>query len=970
MLCAFARNFVVKKPLWLLLFLALFLGHGPDLSADDPGPLFGSHPPEGASGAYLPGRIIFKLKPNMAGVAKSGAIVHPDFDRAVNDIRPQRTGRVFPHHQSPALKAHPTGEKMADLSLIYEMQVDDGQDVQAVISRLMQTGLFAYAEPRYLPHLLLEFDDEQPEVFMPNDSLLFTQYYLHNIRAFEAWAVSRADTNVFVAIVDTGNDFEHPDLVGSLWYNWADPINGEDTDNDGYVDNFYGWNLGEDNNYPQYRSHGHGVHVSGTSSATANNGIGIAGTGFHARYMPVKVDDVHGRLVMAYEGIVYAADQGAAVINCSWGSHFGGGQFGADIVRYAAVNRDALVVGGAGNAGNSLPFYPASYGHVLGVAGTDSLDHYWSQSSYGLFVGISAPSVRMLSTWTRNRYIRSSGTSMAAPIVAGAAALLRSHFPELTAMQTAARLQATADPIDTIAANQDRAGLMGAGRLNMYRALTDPFTPWLRLARQHTDEETYGAYRGGDTIVVAMDFQNLLGPAGQLTARLISFSPFVTVINDQSDLGAAATMETISNAHDPFIIHISEDTPLNHTMPFFVAFAEADTLRAGRQGFAVVVNKDYLTIDAGMIQTTITSKGAIGFNYPNYAQGVGMVANRGFTMIKCAGLLFGDRQDRVADNIYAASESPFSQTFTPVTNVARVANPRHADQETAGRFDSSGQDGQLAGIQVDHHSYFWETLPNNSFFITEYRLTNTTEQTPRILHKGFFVDWASRNSFDMRARFDADMNLAWANMPEGHYAGLQMLTSEPVNHYAFDNDGHNESIKINSGFQMADKYMAMTTPRMEAGSPRTENDVSSMLSTGLHMLGPGESLVMAIALHAAESPEALTVSARRATDTYSGIRFDSPVGMPAVGTDIVAHPKAWPNPFSGELTLQAHPTKSKTTTIAMYNMQGLLVEQTAIGHGTGMVTHRIQTAHLPPGAYVVVLAFDNQVFPVRVIKYE
>ena len=918
----------------------------------------------------MPDRIIFKLKPDMAGLAKSGSIAHPDFEKALSAIGPLSTSRLFPHHQPPVMKSHPTGEEMADLSLIYEMQIDKGEDMQTVINRLLQSGLFAYVEPRPLPRLLLDIDDQQPEVFIPDDSLLFTQYYLHNIKAFEAWAVSRADTNVFVAIVDTGNDFEHPDLVGSLWYNWADPIDGVDNDNDGYVDNFYGWNLGEDNNYPQYRSHGHGVHVSGTSSATANNGIGIAGTGYHARYMPVKIDDVHGRLVKAYEGIVYAADQGAAVINCSWGNHFGAGQFGEDIVRYATINRDALVVGGAGNAGNSLPFYPASYDHVLGVTATDSLDQIWSRSSYGLFVGISAPGVHMLSTWPGNRYIRSSGTSMAAPIVAGAAALLRSHFPELTALQTAARLQATADPIDSIAANAEVAGLMGSGRLNMYRALTDPFTPWLRLVSHHTNEETYGAYRGGDVMNMTMDFQNLLGQADQLTARLVSLSPYVAVINNTSALGAAATMEIISNAHDPFIAYIKEDTPLNHTVPFMVEFFDADSIPAGRQGFTVVVNKDYLTIDAGLIQATITSKGAIGFNYPNYAQGVGMTVNRGFTMVKCAGLLFGDRQDRVADNIYGASGTSFSQTFKPVVNVSLVADPQHADLEASGQFSTSEEEGLLPGMKVDHHSYFWKTPPNNSFFIKEYQVTNTSERIPRMLHKGFFVDWSSRNSYDMQARFDPDLNLAYVNMPEGHYAGLQMLTSRPVNHHAIDNDGHNESIATENGFEMADKYLAMTTPRLEAGSPRVENDVSSMLSSGLHIVDPGESLVMAIALHTAKNMEALKLSAQRASDTYKGIRFEEPVGWGVEISNDMAFPVAWPNPFSSQLTIQTHPTKSTTTSIALYNMQGLLIERAEISHGTGTVTHQIQTAHLPPGAYVVLLTYDNQVFPVRVVKYE
>lgn len=943
----------------------------PGLSSGHPPayPFIGTSLSDTLGGHILPGHIVFRLKPEMAPFGKSDGIDHHLFSKAMQEIRPGKLRRVFPHHEPPLQKTHPTGEKLIDLSLIYEMVLGSHDDMFTAINALLQTGMVEYAEPRYIPVLLYTIDEEKPGMYIPNDSLLFTQYYLQNINAFEAWAIAQGDTNVFVAIVDTGNDFSHPDLVDAVRYNYDDPVNGEDSDHDGYVDNFYGWNLGEDNNFPQYNRHGHGVHVSGISSATADNSIGIAGTGFHARYLPVKVDDEHGRLVKAYEGIVYAADQGAAVINCSWGSHFGGGHFGHDVVRYATLNRDALVVAGAGNAGNAAPFYPASYDYVLGVAATDSLDAMWSQSSFGLFVGLAAPGVRMLSTWPGNMYIRSSGTSMSSPLVAGAAALVRSHFPELSALQIAARLQATTDPIDSIAANADYAGLLGAGRLNMLRALTDPFTPYMRIAGRHLDENEYGTFRAGQSMPIALDFQNLLAPATNITAILTAFSPHVAVLNERSALGAAATLEIVSNAHQPFVLELGEDTPMNHTIPFFVEFFEQDTVAVGRQGFIVVVNTDFINIDAGKISTTITSKGAIGFNYPNYAQGQGVLVNRSFTQVKCAGLVLGEKPDRVVDNIYGDGGHGFSRDFAASTPLSMVAAPDFADIEIAGRFHDREAGDRMIGLDMDHHTYFWKSAPRSSFFITEYLLTNNSGRTLRSFHTGFFVDWASRNSIGMQVRFSDTHQLSYVNIDDGRFAGLQALTGDLVCHYAFDNDGYNNSIRINNGFDMADKYLAMTSNRHEAGSYRTENDVSSMMSTGPHFINNGHGLRLAFAWHTAESLDQLYLNATEAMSAYQEILTGEPVRVAGVQTDDRHIITPYPNPFNSVLKLRHTGGKPHSLHLTLLNAQGIPVIERHIP--AGMATESIitlETAHLPPGPYFLMIRRNDQVSGYKLLK--
>lgn len=308
------------------------------------------------AGAIVSGHVIFKITEEAA--ARS-ADQHSLPTELAEIIATRKTGepyRVFPEHKPPSDKYHQSGRPLADLSRIFEIVLDDDEQMLQMVVALRASGLTEYVQPRYVPRLLTGSSGRQGH--HPNDPLLNEQYYLENIAAFQAWNITRGDTSVVVGIVDTGVELDHPDLVGAIAYNWDDPINGEDSDGDGFVDNFHGWDLGEGNNDPGINNSAHGIHVSGIAAATPDNNEGIAGVGYHSRFLPVKVDDELGRLIKAYEGIVYAADQGVDVINCSWGSFFNAGPFAQDIIDYAVLNNDVLVVAAAGNADNDVPFIP------------------------------------------------------------------------------------------------------------------------------------------------------------------------------------------------------------------------------------------------------------------------------------------------------------------------------------------------------------------------------------------------------------------------------------------------------------------------------------------------------------------------------------------------------------------------------------------------------------------------------------
>ncbi len=193
------------------------------------------------------------------------------------------------------------------------------------------------------------------------------QDYLKPVRAYEAWDIEKSDTAIVIGIVDTGVKFDHEDL-DNVAYNYADPVNGIDDDNDGYIDNFRGWDVANDDNDPTADSDGHGTQVTGVSSAKTDNGAGMASSGFNSRFLPVKISETPTRyLINEYEGIIYAADHGCKIINLSWGVIEGYSAFAQDVINYAVLEKDAVVVAAGGNKDGEYNYYPASYDHVPSV---------------------------------------------------------------------------------------------------------------------------------------------------------------------------------------------------------------------------------------------------------------------------------------------------------------------------------------------------------------------------------------------------------------------------------------------------------------------------------------------------------------------------------------------------------------------------------------------------------------------------
>ena len=342
------------------------------------------------------------------------------------------------------------GKQVRDSKLVTGLEVvSTSLDTETALRKLRGAKGVLYAEPdRYIGIDAI-----------PNDPSFPSQWGLdggHDINAPEAWDVTTGESAV-VAVVDSGVQLDHPDLAANVWANPTDTPNGIDDDDNGFVDDIHGWDFTDGDADPT-DEHGHGTHVAGTIGAVGDNAIGVAGVAYSSTILPVRVIGANGLGSISHgiAGIEYAWRNGADVANLSWGFTGGIEQPLKDVIA-AAGSHGMVVVAAAGNAGTDIdasPAYPAAFDipGLISVAAINPNGNLASFSNYGLAnVDLAAPGVSILSTVRGGGYGSMSGTSMAAPHVSGAAALLAAIHPTWSAATIRSTLLNAARPLPSLA---------------------------------------------------------------------------------------------------------------------------------------------------------------------------------------------------------------------------------------------------------------------------------------------------------------------------------------------------------------------------------------------------------------------------------------------------------------------------------------------------------------------------------------
>jgi serine protease len=499
---------------------------------------------------YVEGAITVKLKPGAGEFGKQTGAVHfgiQSLDDKVDAYEVYQLEKNFRYNPAKLRAGLP------DLSRIYKLSFPQSLSAEEIARDFSSDPNVEYAEPIPIIHLL--------EV--PDDSLYSQLQHLPQIFAPQAWNIHKGENGseeIIIAINDSGVDWHHVDLVDNIWQNLAedadgdghtmeyngtqwvldpDDLNGIDDDANGFTDDLIGWNFITNSNDP-YPIPGyweqHGTHCAGIADGRTNNGAGIASISWNLSLMPICV--FPGTYVTEYDGIIYAAENGADIISNSWGDlyYYAAGQ---EAVNYAA-GLGSIVVAGAGNENNSNYFYPACFQNVISVASVSGDDVRAFYSSYYFPVDISAPGGGteggILSTVPGNAYLFNAGTSMATPCVSGSLGLLKSYHPDWTNDQLITQLLGTADDIDSL--NPDYINMLGTGRVNAYRMLTEPnVQPFLKLelvSFSSEDDNGNKINEPGELVTLSFDLYNHMQCYGSdnVNVTLLSDDPDIVLINN------------------------------------------------------------------------------------------------------------------------------------------------------------------------------------------------------------------------------------------------------------------------------------------------------------------------------------------------------------------------------------------------------------------------------------------------------
>lgn len=570
---------------------------------------------------YEPNRVVIKFKPDyksqVQNYSKYGFGLF-DLDRTLAKIGIKDIDSRF----------HPNPKKfradLPDLSLIYQIDYTTNINPYSAAEMLMQYKYLEYAEPSFIDEPLA----------VPDDPKYAASTYLASLSAASAWNIYKGEYDtigVVIGHVDTGAKWTHPDLIDNIWQNlgedadhdgttlfyngsaWVfDPGDENDIDDDGngYDDDFIGWDFESNALHGQGNDPtdggGHGTNTAGIANARTNNTYGVAAIPWNVKLMPVSMG-YGAEVTNGYRGIVYASENGADVINCSWGSSNSWSQANEDVIANA-YGRGSIICAASGRSDNWEPIYPAAYPHVVAIGATINSGLRISGLGYGSYLDAMAPTQYM---WTTNIYDTLSmvqgATSYASPVGSGLAALIKSAHHDWTNDQIVNQLIATCTNIDAL--NPGFANKLGDGKLNAYQALTQvnplvdqELRPYIFKIDQPSDNNANGILERGEEFSLNLKIRNYSHgvSSNNVTYTLTTTDTTITILNDTVYGSLEADGYTyLSNA---FPCRVSDSAP-THLAEFTLNItADLPVVLDTLQSFSVPINAGGVLVWEGKAQ--------------------------------------------------------------------------------------------------------------------------------------------------------------------------------------------------------------------------------------------------------------------------------------------------------------------------------------------------------------------------------
>lgn len=828
--------------------------------------------------SYRPGFVWVQVAEGVTVSPVAGKTGLAVFDQEAAQFGVSQVTKVFSFIDRVA-QTREIAARTRKLQRIYAVHHDESFDSRRVAAALARDPNVVYAEPKIIraPTWDLAATEESiralPET--PNDPLFSQAAYMQRLRMPDAWDVVKGEQgDVVIAVVELGMDLGHEDIRGTLWTNPGEVANnGVDDDANGFVDDVHGWDFytdlpvatGPANDYGVV----HGLAVAGAASAEANNSIGMAGTSWNAKLMPVLGYGV---------GITYAALNGADIINASYGG-FGYSNTAAQVIQ-SAMDEGALVVAAAGNNGldfDQTPFYPAAYAGVLNVGGTlagSDVNYY----NFGRSINVFAAGRDVVVPFLDDAYGTEDGTSFASPLVAGIAALVKTANPSFSPHQVREQVRLTADNIDA-ANDASLAGLLGRGRVNAYRAVTESGFPAIRMTRAQWagGERTL---QSGESAEITATLVNYLDETSILTIEWFSDADFVNFDTGPVSVGRLGTGESTSVMAK---FHLTEDTP--YRARFFVS----PRARDGSYDDA----PDVLRLNANPGETlehvtggmgfTITTEGNFGFldsRFGELREGVwGYNANgQRISIIHEGGLLVASGPDAVSDCLYS-DERRYQRVTQHMDWVPKrgarleIRDPGHLVAQEGRMELADTRAANPIGVEVLQESFLDTAEENEDFVILQYTIANPTARELANIHIGLMFDWrVSSSRTQDHALFDGSRNLGIqqnaASNPTALVGTMPLTANAPV---------HFRALRYGEPQTDQTKWSYLTGGIQSPGSGA--DDWTQVMGLGPFTIAAGQQIPVALAVVTGRSREDLFQNADNANALWENTLQQAPTAQ-------------------------------------------------------------------------------------------